>query len=161
MLFPQVYSFLLAGSFQFSFCSALSSAHFIYRLPCYPRLPIFNRVLSYRSDFTCILSFRYMLANSFFAFLSFKALVLVGIFLLYLEAVFTSAHFFLTANVSYGTRFSFCLVGMYSAAACKWALTKFSFGVCVSVFSCSASNFFLRVNAYLSLISVLLSKDQS
>ena len=31
MLFPQVYSILLAGSFQFSFGSALPSAHFIYR----------------------------------------------------------------------------------------------------------------------------------
>ena len=40
MVFPQVYSFFLADSFQFSF----RSAHFIYRLPYYPRLSIFNRV---------------------------------------------------------------------------------------------------------------------
>ena len=53
---------------------------------------------------------------------------------------------------------------MHSAAASKRALMKFSyssFGVCVSVFSCSASNLFLSVNTYLSLISLLLSRDQS
>ena len=44
MLFPQVYLILLAGSFQFSFGSALPSAHFVYCLPYYPRLSIFNRV---------------------------------------------------------------------------------------------------------------------
>ena len=48
-------------------------------------------------------SFRYILANSFLAFLSFRALILVGFLLLYLEAVFMSACFFLTANVSHGT----------------------------------------------------------
>ena len=94
-------------------------------------------------------SFRYMLANSFCAFLSFKALVLVGFFLLHLEAVFTSAFFFLTANVSHGTLgLALCLAGMHSTVASKWALTKFSYlstRVCVSVFSCSASNLFLRV----------------
>ena len=107
-------------------------------------------------------SFRYMWTNSFGAFLSFRALVLVGSFLLHLEAVFTSARFFLTANVSHGIRgLALCLFGMHSAAASKWALTKFSylsFGVCVSVFYWSASNLFLSVNANLSLISLLLSK---
>ena len=97
-------------------------------------------------------SFRYMLANSFCAFLSFRALVLFGFFLSYLEAVFTFARFFLTANVSDGTLcLVLCLVGMHSAATWKWALTKFSyssFGVCVSVFSCSASNLFLSVNPF-------------
>ena len=44
-----------------------------------------------------------MYANSFYTFLSFRALVLVGVFLLHLEVVFTSARFSLTANVSYGT----------------------------------------------------------
>ena len=51
-----------------------------------------------------------------------------------------------------------------STATSNWALTKFShssFGVCVSVFSCSASNLFLTVNANLSLISLLLNRDQS
>ena len=111
-----------------------------------------------------VCSFRYMLANSFCA-LSFRSLVLFGYFLLHMEAVFTSAHFLLTANVSYETLgLALCLVGMHSAAASKWALTKFSylsFGVCVSVFSCSALNLFLSVNAYLSQLFLLLSKDQS
>ena len=48
-----------------------------------------------------VCSFRYMLPNSFCAFLSFRALVLVGFFLLHLEAVFTSACFSLTTNVVY------------------------------------------------------------
>ena len=91
-----------------------------------------------------VCSFRYMLANSFCAFLSFRALILVGFSLLHLEAVFTFARFFLTANVSHWTLgLALCLVGMHSVAASKWALTKFSyssFGVCVSVFSSSASN---------------------
>ena len=75
-----------------------------------------------------VCSFRYMLANSFCAFLSYKALVLFGFLLLYLEAVFTSAHFFLTDNVSDGTLgLALCLVDTHSAATCKWALTKFSY----------------------------------
>ena len=111
-----------------------------------------------------VCSFRYMLANSFCAFLSFRALILVEFLLLHLEVVFTSACFFLTTNVSHGTLgLVLCLVGMHSAVASLWALTKFlysSFGVCVSVF-CSASNLFLNVNAYLSLICLLLSRTLS
>ena len=103
--------------------------------------------------FVC--SFLYMLANSFCAFVSFRPLVLVGLFLLHLEAVFMSARFSLTANVSHGTlTLVLCLVGMFSAAAFKWALTKFSyssFGASVSVFSCSASNFFFLVLTYIYL----------
>ena len=61
--------------------------------------------------------------------------MLVGYFLLHLEAVFTSACFSLTANVSHGTLdLVLILVGMYFAATSKWALTKFSyssFGVVV------------------------------
>ena len=58
--------------------------------------------------------FRYMLANSFCAFLSFRALVLVEFFLLHLEAVFMSACFFLIANVSYRTlSLALCLVGIH------------------------------------------------
>ena len=75
---------------------------------------------------------------------SFRAFALVGFFLLHLEAVFTSARFSLTANVSHGTLdLVLGFVGMYFAAASRLALTKFlysSFGVRVSVFSCSASN---------------------
>ena len=88
--------------------------------------------------------------------------MLVGFFVLHLDAVFTSARFSLTANVSHGTLdLVLSFVGMYFAAASQWALTKFSyssFGVCISVFSCSASNLFLNVNTYLSLISLLLRR---
>ena len=168
MLFPQVYLILLAGSFQFSFGSALHSAHFIYRLPYYPGLSIFNRVSNLIDlilyVFCQFFFFRYMLANSFCAFLSFRALVLVRFFLLHLEAVFTSARFSVSDSVSYRTLdLVLCLVGMHSAAASKWVLMKFSyssFGVCVSVF-CSASNLFLSANVYLSLISLLLRRAQS
>ena len=75
-----------------------------------------------------VCSFRYMLVNSFCAFLSFWALILVRFLLLHREAVFTLARFFLTANVSHGTlSFVLCLVDMHSAVATKWALTKFSY----------------------------------
>ena len=106
-----------------------------------------------------VCSFRCMLVNSFCAFLSFRGLILVGFLLLHLEAFFTCARFFLTADVSHGT---LGLVGGHSAAASKWALTKFSyssFGAGVSHISWSASNSLLRVNVYLSLISLLLSRD--
>ena len=53
-----------------------------------------------------VCSFRYMLANSFCAFFSFRAFVFVGFFLSHLEAVFTSARFSLTANVFHGTLYS-------------------------------------------------------
>ena len=43
-----------------------------------------------------VCSFRYMLANLFCDFLSFRALMLIGFLLLPLEAVFPSARFFLT-----------------------------------------------------------------
>ena len=75
-----------------------------------------------------VCSFRHILINSFCAFLSFRALILVGFFLLHLEATFTSARFFLTTNVTYGTlSLALCLVDMHSAATYKWALTKFSY----------------------------------
>ena len=71
---------------------------------------------------------------------------MVGFFLLHLEAVFTYARFFLTANVSHGTLgLALCLVGMHSAAASYLAFTKFSYSsfvVYVSVLSCSVSNLF-------------------
>ena len=71
----------------------------------------------------------------------------------------------LTAKVSHGTLDSVLgFVGMYFAAASKCALMKFSyssFGVHISVFSCSASNLFLNANTYLSLISLLLRRAQS
>ena len=65
-----------------------------------------------------VCSFRYMLANSFCAFFSFREFVFVGFFQLHLEAVFTSARFSLTANVSHATLdLVLSFVGMYFAAA--------------------------------------------
>ena len=75
-----------------------------------------------------VCSFRYMLVHLFCAFLSFWALILVRFLLLYREAVFTSAHYFLNASVSHGTQgLALCLDGMHSAAASMWALMKFSY----------------------------------
>ena len=95
-----------------------------------------------------ICSFRHILANSFCAIINFRALV--EFLLLHLEAVFTSAHFFLTANVSHRTLdLALYLVGMHYAATSQWALTKFSyssFGVGISDIFWSASNLFLSVN---------------
>ena len=86
----------------------------------------------------------------------------VTLFLLHLEAVFTTARFYLTANVSHETlHLVLCFVGMYFAAASRWTWTKFSyssFGVRVSVFSGSASNLFLNAITYLYLISLLLRR---
>ena len=104
-----------------------------------------------------------MPANSFCAFFSFRAFVLVGFFLLNLEAVFASAHFSQTANVSHGTlNLVLCFVAMHFAAASRWAQTKFSYSSFgVRVFSCSASNLFLNAITYLFLISLLLRRAQS
>ena len=91
--------------------------------------------------------------------------MLVGFFLLHLDGVFTSARFSLTAKVLHGTLdLVLCFVGMYFAAASRRVLTKFSyllFGVCVSVFSCRASDLFLNAITYSSLISLLLRRAQS
>ena len=110
-----------------------------------------------------VCSFRYTLVNSFCAFLSFWVLGLVGFLLLLREAIFTFALFYLTANVSHGTQgLALSLVGMHSVANSKWAVTKFSFVIrSVSGISWSALNLFLSVKVYLSLISLLLSRDQS
>ena len=127
ILFQQVYSFLLAG--RFSFHNHLIFSPLVYRLPCYLRLSIFNRVTNLFHLILYIFwcSFRYMLANSIFAFLSFRALTLVRFLLLHLEEVFTPACFLLTTNVSHGTLgLALCLVGIHSAAASIWPLTKFS-----------------------------------
>ena len=100
---------------------------------CYPRLSIFNRVSNLIDLILYVFSLFFqvyvcMLANSFCAFLTFRALVLFGFFLLPLEAVFTSARFSLTDNISHGVLyFVLCLVGMNSVAASRWALTKFSY----------------------------------
>ena len=164
MLFPYLYLFFLAVSFHFSSLNALPSASFVYRLLCFPRLSIFNRVSN------VIDMILYVFCLFFYVF--------VSKFILFLFK-FLGIDIGWVLPIAFGSSFHVCtlfcnrwclpclalyLVGMNSAAASKWELTKFSYssiGVCVSVFSCSSSDLFLSVNAYLSLISLLLSRDQS
>ena len=148
MLFPQVYSILLAFSLALAVLFLLLTSFIV----CYAILDCLSSteslILSIWFYMYSVCSFRNMLANSFRAFLSFRELLLVGFFLLHLEAAFTSAHFSLTANFSHGTLL--CLVGMNSDAASKW-LTKFSyssFGVGVIVCSYRALYLFLCANVY-------------
>ena len=98
----------------------LPSTHFVYCLPCYPRLFMFSRVSNLIDLILYVCSCMYTLANSFCALLSFWVLILVGFLLLHRGAVFMSGRFFLTANVSHGTLgLALCLVGMYSIAALR------------------------------------------
>ena len=110
-----------------------------------------------------VCSFRYMLANSFCAFFKFLSIVISWVPLFAFGSDFYVCTHFLTAN--HGTlSLALCLVGMHSAAAFKWTLTKFSyssFGVGIFDISWSTSNLFLSVNVYLSLIFLLLCRDQS
>ena len=167
MLFPQMYSFFLAGCFQFSFRSALPSAHFTYHLPCYRRLSIFNRVSDLIDLILHVFCLFFKVDVSWFILYLFKfqGIDIGWVLPFAFGSSFHACTLFLNANVSHRTLgLALSLLGMHSAAASKWALTKFSyssFGVCVSVFSCRTSNSFLNVNAYLSLISLLLSRNQS
>ena len=111
-----------------------------------------------------VCSFRYMPANWYCAFLIFGHLCLLGSSDSFWR-LFSRVHFFsLTANVSNGTLYLVLgFVGIHVAAASGCTLRKFSyssFGVPFSVFSCSVSNLFLNSNTYLSLISLLLRRDQ-
>ena len=166
MLFPQGYSFfwLVASNLAFAVLFLLPTSFTVFHviLDCLSS----TSLESNWSDFVCtVCSFRYTLVNSFCAFLSFWVLILIVFFLLHREVIFTSACFFSTANVSHGTLgLALCLVGMHSTATSRWAVTKFSylsFGIGVSDISWSALNLFPSVNVYLSLISLLLSRDQS
>ena len=75
------------------------------------------------------------------------------------------ARFSLTATVSHATLYLVLgFVGILFATASRCASAKFSypsFGVPLSVFSCSVSNRFLNSNTYLFLISLLLRRAQS
>ena len=89
----------------------------------------------------------------------FSMLVAFVGFLLSRDAFFTSSRLSLTAIVSQWTLYlAFGLVGIYSAAAFIWVVTKFSyssFGVCLSDDSWRVSNLFLTVGVYWLLISLL------
>ena len=57
----------------------------------------------------------------------FLSVGVIWFLLLHRDAVLMSSRFFLTANISQGTLcFVLGVVGMHSAAASLWALTKFS-----------------------------------
>ena len=93
--FPPVYSFFFVGSFQLSSRSTLPSTHFVYCLPCYPRLSIFNQISNLIDLILYVFClFFYVYVSSFCAFLSFSMLVLVGFLLLHRNAVFTCARLF-------------------------------------------------------------------
>ena len=58
----------------------------------------------------------------------------------------------------------FGFVGMHSATAYKWTVTKFSylsFRICLSDISRRVSNLFLKFTTYLLFISLLIIEDQS
>ena len=77
-----------------------------------------------------VCSFRYMLANSFCAFFKFQGFDIGWV-----------------PPIAFGSSFHVCTLFLTDS---KRTLTKFSyssFGLCVSVFSCSASNLFFSVNA--------------
>ena len=97
------------------------------------------------------------------AFFSFCTLTFVG-FLLSKDAIFFYFIFFLTTSDSHRTLLlTVGLVGMHSAAASMWTMTKFSyssFRVSISVISWGVSNLFLKVTLYLLLTS-LLNEEQS
>ena len=80
-------------AFSYSFRSTLPSAPFVYRLLCYPRLSNLHQV-SNLIDLILYVFCLFFLVNSFCAFLSFWALILVRFLLLHREAVFMSARFF-------------------------------------------------------------------
>ena len=113
----------------------------------------------------CSFIYIYMPANWYCAIFSLLAFVFVVFFSVDLEAVFTSARFSLTHNVSQGTLYLvLSFYGIYFTAASTCALTKFlysSFGVLSSVFSCSVLNLFVNSNTYLSLLSLLFKRAQS
>ena len=96
-------SWLVAFSLAFAVLFLLLTSFSVCRVVLDSQSSTESLILSIWFCIYSVGSFRYMLAHSFCAFLIFRALVLVGFFLLHLEAVFTSARFFLTANVSHGT----------------------------------------------------------
>ena len=112
-----------------------------------------------------VCSFRYILANSFCAFSSFRTFMFLGFFLTHLEVVFTSARFSLTANVSHRTFYLVVAFVGYNSLLPRGVRRRHSpirhFGYLFSVFSCSASNLFLNSNTYLSPIYMLLRRAQS
>ena len=95
-------AFSLAFAVFFLLLSSFTVCHTI--LDCQSSTE--SLILLIRFCMYSVCSLRYMIVNLFCAFLSFRVLILVRFLLLHLEAVFTSARFVLTANISHGTLFS-------------------------------------------------------
>ena len=93
----------IRSSWLVSFSLAFAVVSLASFTVCHAILDCLSSILSIWFWMYSVCSFRYMLANSFCAFLSFRTLVLVGFFLLHLKTVFMSPRFFLTANISHGT----------------------------------------------------------
>ena len=84
-----------------------------------------------------VCSFRYIPANWYCAFSSFRTFVFVGFFRELLGAVFTSARFSLSANVSQGTLYLVLgFVGIHFDASSRCASTKFSYSSFGVTFFC-------------------------
>ena len=82
MLFPQFYSFLLVCSFQFSFVVLflLLTSFIVCQAILDGLSSTESLILSIRFCMYSVCSFRYMLANSFCAFFSFREFMFVGFF---------------------------------------------------------------------------------
>ena len=107
-------------------------------------------------------SFWYVLVSSLRAFLSSGTLAFVGLHF-WIRILFKLSHFFLVTSDSHEIlHLALGLIGMHSAAASIWAITKISnssFGVCGSDVSWSVSNLFYTVNIYSLLIFLLESEN--
>ena len=86
-----MYSFFLLADFIFYSRRVLPFVHFIYYLPCYSWLSIFNRI-SYLIDLIYNILF-FVNVSSLCAFLSFCALEYAGFLLSHKDAVFTLYRF--------------------------------------------------------------------
>ena len=114
----------------YAFCDCLSSSEFLI-LSIWPWF--------YSDCSVLICATKFFLRSGIYFFLNLNKVLFVS----YLVFSFTSSE-------SHGTlHLTLCLVGMHSAAASMWAVTKFtysSFGVCLSNISWRVSNLFLTVS---------------
>ena len=80
-----------------------------------------------------------------------------------MDAFFMSSHFSLTVIDSHGTlHLAVGLLGMHSAVASMWTVTKLSyllFGLCLSDVSWRVSKLFFTATTYWLLTSQVASKD--
>ena len=140
-------AFSLAFAVLFLLLTSFTVCHAI--LECLPSTE--SLILLIWFSMYSVNSFRYPLVSSFCAFLSFWALILAEFLLLRKKTIFTSAHFFLTANVFHWTLgLALCFVDMHSYIRHSEL-----------VFLKSPEVHRISFLVYLFLISLLLSRDQS